>query len=67
MATSSQRHCGSQLAGARRGRGWSQAGRRVTMPRSGRKELVGWLVGCGPQKEVKVSYLTYSYFYSIQI
>jgi hypothetical protein len=27
----------------------------------GRKEMVGWLVGCGPL-EVKVSYLIYSYF-----
>jgi hypothetical protein len=26
--------------------------------------MVGWLVGCGPRKEVKVSYLIYSYFLS---
>jgi hypothetical protein len=35
----------------------ARRGRRLA-GRAGRKELVGWLVGYGPHKEVKVSYLT---------
>jgi hypothetical protein len=57
--------------GSLTGGAWRSAARaRVTPdgelagPRLGRKQMVGWLVGCGPRKEVKVSYLIYSYFLS---
>jgi hypothetical protein len=32
---------------------WISGG--LARPRLGRKEMVGWLVGCGPHKEVEVS------------
>jgi hypothetical protein len=41
---------------------WWWIGGGLAGLRLGRKDMVGWLVGCGPLKEVKVSYLIYSYF-----
>jgi hypothetical protein len=50
-----------QVSDSRARPSWRWIGGGLVGPRMGRKEMVGWLVGCSPHKEVKVSYLIYFY------